>query len=265
VTTDAGLGTISYFYSNNDVLVTIGPAPSGENTKRRQLEYDSLGRLTSVCEITSFAGSGTCGQNSAQTGYWTKYSYNPLGQITGVTQNAQSSTTQTRTYVYDLMGRLTSETNPESGTTTYVWDTSYPPLGCGTPSAGDISAIAHADGRGLCFAHDSLHRMTGEGTSDLLCRFFVYDSATVNGQVMSNAKGRLAEAWTAQGSSCSPRLTDEGFSYTKRGEVSDVWESTPHSGGYYHSSATYWPNGVLNSAERIQRFQCAILRGGLDR
>jgi len=29
---------------------------------------------------------------------------------------------QTRTYVYDELGRLTSETNPESGTTTYYYD-----------------------------------------------------------------------------------------------------------------------------------------------
>jgi RHS repeat-associated protein len=28
---------------------------------------------------------------------------------------------------------------------------------------------------------------------------------------------------------------------------SDVYESTPHSGGYYHSSATYWANGALDT------------------
>src|SRR5215469_2089958 len=58
-------------------------------------EYDALSRLTSVCEITSVSGSGTCGQTSPQTGFWTLYSYNPLGKLTGVTQNAQTSSTQT--------------------------------------------------------------------------------------------------------------------------------------------------------------------------
>ena len=49
--------------SSGDVLVTVGPAPSGENLKKKQLEYDGLGRLTSVCELTGSAnGGGTCGQ-----------------------------------------------------------------------------------------------------------------------------------------------------------------------------------------------------------
>src|SRR6266566_6380081 len=73
--TDGGNGTVNYTYNQNDAFVTIGPAPSGENPKRRQLEYDALGRLTSVCEITSGAGSGTCRQTVSQTGYWTNYSY----------------------------------------------------------------------------------------------------------------------------------------------------------------------------------------------
>src|SRR6266566_1974052 len=46
--TDGGNGTVNYTYNQNDAFVTIGPAPSGENPKRRQLEYDALGRLTSV-------------------------------------------------------------------------------------------------------------------------------------------------------------------------------------------------------------------------
>jgi YD repeat-containing protein len=49
--TDAGGGTVNYTYqpNSNDVLIVGGPAPTGENTKQRQLESDGLGRLTSVC------------------------------------------------------------------------------------------------------------------------------------------------------------------------------------------------------------------------
>jgi YD repeat-containing protein len=103
VVTDGGSGTTTYSYTQNDVLVTVGPqvtSPQTENTKKRQLEYDGLGRLTSVCEVSGASGSGTCGQNASQTGFWTKYTYNLLDNLVGVTQNAQSSTTQTRTFAY---------------------------------------------------------------------------------------------------------------------------------------------------------------------
>jgi hypothetical protein len=42
-------GTISFTYTNNDVLKKV----SGSQTFQKQFEYDGLGRLTSVCEISS--------------------------------------------------------------------------------------------------------------------------------------------------------------------------------------------------------------------
>jgi YD repeat-containing protein len=151
-------GTVSYSYTQNDVLVTVGPAPTGENTKQRQLEYDSIGRLTSACEITSGTGSGSCAQTSAKTGYWTKYVYDAAGRLTGVTQNAQASSgqQQTRSYSFDLLGRMTSETNAESGTTSYVFDTDAT---CGTYS-GDLVKRTDAVGNATCYAYDTLHRVT---------------------------------------------------------------------------------------------------------
>ena len=72
--TDGGGGTTAYLYNQNDVVVTVGPKPANDNsTKQRQLEYDALGRLTSVCEISGASGSGSCGQSTSKTGFWTKY------------------------------------------------------------------------------------------------------------------------------------------------------------------------------------------------
>jgi RHS repeat-associated protein len=59
---------------------------------------------------------------------------------------------------------------------------------------------------------------------------------------LTNTLGRLVEVATSSGS----LITDEWFSYTARGEISDVYASTPHSGGYYHSALTYWANGAPN-------------------
>jgi len=50
--------------------------------------------------------------------FLTNYTYDALNHLTGVTQNAQpNGTPQSRSYSYDAMTVLTSETNPESGTT----------------------------------------------------------------------------------------------------------------------------------------------------
>src|SRR6185437_3718566 len=81
---------------------------------------DGLGRLEAVCEVTA-SGPGDCGLAISGTGFKTTYSSNELGKMTGVNQNAG---TQTRAFTYDWLGRLTQETNPESNTTYYTYDTS---------------------------------------------------------------------------------------------------------------------------------------------
>src|SRR5262249_28406899 len=186
--------------SQNDTLTTVSPAPTGENTKQRQMEYDALGRLTSVCELTGGTGSGSCGQSVTRTGFWTKYTYNSLGKLTGVTQNAQSTgSTQTRSYSHDGLRRLTSETNPENGVTSYTYDT----ITCGNCAGtynGDLLKRIDAVGNVVCTTYDALHRPltvtypTGTYATSTPSKNFVYDTATVNSVSMTNAKTRLAQA-----------------------------------------------------------------------
>ena len=195
-----------------------------------------------MCELSSASGSGTCGQTTSQTGFWTKYTYDLLNNLTGVVQNAQSSSHQTRTYQYDPLSRLTSEATPETNGSayTYVYDTDTT---CGT-SQGDRVKRTDPVGNVTCYAYDKFHRVTevtypsGPYSGVTPEKHFVYDQATVNGVSMDNVARRLAEAYTGQS-----KTTDLGFSYSPRGEVTDVYQSTPNSGGYYHVSASYWPNG----------------------
>jgi RHS repeat-associated protein len=276
---DGGGGTTTYSYSLNDVLVTVSPPPSGENPKQRQLEYDSLGRLTSVCEITSVTGSGSCGQSTSATGFLTKYTYDVLNNLLSVTQNAQPNAVggqQARAYTYDGLKRLTSETNPEwgPGTANYSYD-----VACGSylASAGDKTESVDAAGNITCYQYDSLHRLTDSGNSGPTCRHLRYDNnATLpTGVTLSNTLSRMAEARTdncLSGSNLKV-FTDELFSYDADGRVTDVYESTPNSGSpYYHTSACYWPNGTMETLSGIPSVpavyygtsNCTNIGSGLD-
>jgi RHS repeat-associated protein len=246
---DAGSGILTYQYSANDVLATLGPPPSGENAKQRQLEYDGTGRLTSVCEILGTGGS-SCGQTTSASGYKTSYAYSV--PKAGGSQMVVTQGSQTRTYVYDGLGRLLSESNPESGNVAYTYDIDTT---CGMYK-GDLVKRVDALNNVTCYKYDALHRITavtypsGPYASSTASKSFVYDSTTFtcpngpNGTNEPNVKGRLAEAFTGPSTA---KITDLGYCYSPRGEVTDVYESTLHSGGYYHTTSAYWPNGVLKS------------------
>lgn len=254
---DGGGGSTIYFYGqpgsqNNDLLVTRSPAPTGENSKRRQFESDSLGRITSTCEVTSGTTpwpGGNCAQNTAQTGYWTKYSVDPLGNLLTVTQNAQmSGFTQSRGYSYDWLNRMISETVPEigssgNGTISYTFDTDST---CGT-SNGDLVKKVDAAGNTTCSSFDALHREltryypSGTYASVTPMKVFYYDTSHFN--TTSNTKGRLASVGTCSNPTCAgPWITAEDFSYSSRGEQTDLFEWTTNSGGWYHVTQSYWAN-----------------------
>ena len=79
-----------------------------EAGNRRRYTYDGLSRMTKVEEPNP----------SLDTPQVTTYTYNALGKLT---QTAQGS--QTRTFAFDSLGRMTSQTLPESGTTSFTYDT----------------------------------------------------------------------------------------------------------------------------------------------
>ena len=161
ITTDGGGGTITRSYSGRDVLVVL-PAPAGEVVKQTQYEFDGLGRVKSACQLSSASGSGPCNQDMGGTGFLTTYSYDVLGRVMQVTKNAQSSTTQTRSFTYDALGRKLTETYPESGTTTYTYDTWPTGNVCWytANNAGDLLTKKDNAGNMTCYLHDQLHRLT---------------------------------------------------------------------------------------------------------
>jgi YD repeat-containing protein len=244
--------TVTYGYKLNDTEVTVSGQPSGENPKSRQFEYDGLGRLSSVCELTAASGSG-CGQNNnpGTNGYKTTYTYDPLGNQVGVNQSGQ-----TRSYAYDGLSRMTSETNPESGTKTYQYDQVGPVAcnGSGWTSKGDLLVTADARGAVTCNYYDALHRVTDIGNNSQSasnpCQRFRYDNSKgykgsiPTGITLSNYWGRMVEAATdICGGTGDPVLSDEWFSYDSRGQATDYWQSSTNSGGWYHVTQSYAANG----------------------
>lgn len=219
-----------------------GPAPAGEVVKQIQKEYNGLGQLVSACQLSSALGTTSCGQANGGTGYLTTYNYNTDGTVASIVRGSQS-----QSFTYDALGRTLTATYPESGTTTFSYDTT----GCySTPMKGLLVGKWDANGNFTCYTYDSLNRLVASGSSgpnwDGNNKFFVYDSATVNGVSMVNALGRLAEAYTSP-SPTGTKVTDEGYSYTNRGEVSDVYQWSTHSNGWYHTNATYFANHALNT------------------
>jgi YD repeat-containing protein len=100
-------GNVVTTYDANATTVT------DQAGKVRRSLMDGLGRLGRVDEPDASGSLGTL-TSPAQP---TSYAYDALDNLTTVVQGVQ-----TRTFVYSSLKRLTSATNPESGTISYSYD-----------------------------------------------------------------------------------------------------------------------------------------------
>ena len=74
----------------------------------------------------------------------TSYTYSALDNLTGVAQGSQ-----TRTFAYDSLSRLTSARNPESGTIAYTYDNN-----------GNLTQRTDARRVVTAYTYDGLDRLT---------------------------------------------------------------------------------------------------------
>ena len=181
-----------------------------EATNQRQTFTDALGRIIEVDEPS--------------LGVYTCYSYDALNDLTGVTQGSQ-----TRSYHYDGLARLTQATTPESGITYYYYTTSGGALCSGSPSA----VCRRTDARGITTTYaynDPLNRLTGKSYSDgTPAATYAYDQASVTvgswgPYTITNPKGRLTSAVTTSGSSLRTALV---YSYDPMGRPTNYWQCPP--------------------------------------
>lgn len=257
-----------------DKQVTVGPPPTGAQVKVAQDEYDGLGRLISACGILTSGGT-LCGQVDGGSGVLTSFAYS-FG--TGTSTVAATRGLQTHTTVSDALGRPILVTTPESGTVTNTYDSDSGD-NCGSSARNvptDLAKITRNDNSYVCFIYnDGLHGLTDVmnsiDNSANPCRRYRYDNSTgVLGVIPSGVSpgdplGHLVEAETdtcASPITLSSMITDEWFGYDKNGRLTDVWEYTLTGKTYYHTSVSYYLNGVPNTLSGLPGYPS--LTYGLD-
>jgi RHS repeat-associated protein len=242
--------------SDNSTVVSIYTGRAAEVTDegnggapvQRISQVDGLGRLTSVCEVTSATqlGSGgapgACGQDIVATGFLTTYGYDALGNLSAVNQGTLGQ----RTFAYDSLSRLLCAANPETwiatcptpdngsytaGTTRYAYDANGNVITRTRPAPNQINP---SNTVATTYTSDTLNRLTQKSYNDGVTpqALFGYDqtSLTMGPQQfnITNSIGRLSWECTTAGSSCP---TMNAFSYDPLGRVGQLWTSWQHVNG----------------------------------
>jgi len=235
---DGTRATNSYAGSAVDSL-TEG---NGTTTMERVTQTDSRGNLISVCEASSNTLAGTsgtplsnCGLDVAKAGFLTTYTFDALGNI----KTASQAGLTTRTFTYDSFNRLTSSFNPESGTTSYSWNTDNE-LITRTRSAANVPGTSSTTS--TTYTYDPLHRNLSKSYSDgsTPTANYVYDGGTWLGKSVASGDGHLVYVYTGSSAS-SPRTADLQWSFDAIGRALQTGRCLPSTcpGTIYEQDYTY--------------------------
>ncbi|HKQ75463.1 MAG TPA: RHS repeat-associated core domain-containing protein [Blastocatellia bacterium] len=206
--------------------------------KQRISETNALGHLINVWEVTAADPATESvsfpGYLGISAGYRTKYAYDALDNLKTVTQQiGTGGTTQTRTFGYDSLKRLTSATNPETGAgaITYQYD-------------GNGNLTGRTDTRGIITTinYDVINRPISKSyTGGTPTVNYFYDAQTLPTGAPSYSRGkstgRLVGVTYGGGSAGSY------YGYDSLGRVTIKYQRTGTTN--YQISATYNKAGAL--------------------
>jgi RHS repeat-associated protein len=233
-------------FSYNGRARQIRDEGNGSFNVTRVQQTNALGQLTGVCEVSAInllgnGGTvGNCGLDIAATGFLTSYAYNTLGNLTTVTQGSLVN----RSFSYDSLSRLTSESHPEwgSGTMAYFYSNADGLLSKRTrPAPNQTNPAVTVD---TTYAYDEMHRLRTKSYSDGVTPLatFNYDEAAPFGFTTNNILGRLSSEIAGNAKSA--------FGYDVMGRVLNNWQCIPRTcpiPSFYQLSYVYDLFGDLTS------------------
>ena len=241
-------------YSYTGAATSVIDEGNGTSGVQKISQVDGLGRLLSVCEVTSTTLTvGTdhtpaaCNQDISATGFLTTYTYDALGDLTSVSQGGSLNQ---RTFTYDSLSRLITTTNPEAGTTCFgTWsgsacnesyDANSNVLSRTRPAPNQSSSTTYVT---ATYTYDPLNRLRTKTYSDGTTPSVTldYDETSVSGNSLSNTTGRLSSEFTGPSSAMSSQSI---LSYAAPGWVASDIQCTPQNCGTRAFSFAYGYDGV---------------------
>jgi len=232
-------------YDGTAVMSTDEGNGNGSQRVQRVLDYDGLGRLKSVCEVsgtTLLGGTGNtpvaCGQAKPMTGFLTTYQYTFDANGYSYTTALQTGLAN-RVFTYDSLGRLLSSSNPEAGVTSYGYDSDSQVTSRTRPRANQTASVTTT----TTYTYDQLHRLLSETYNDgaTPANSYCYDETSQWGYALSNPRGRKTRGLV--GISCTATsgapTAGEIYSYDPMGRVKVNNQCTPGTCGVSNASIAY--------------------------
>jgi RHS repeat-associated protein len=205
----------------------------------------------------------------------TQYQYDALNDLICAVQKGTDTTTFTtcasakaawrpRSFVYDSLMRVTSATNPESGTITYSYDANSNVSSkiAPKPNAGSTGTVT------TNYSYDVLNRLTEKSYVNLTTpnALYGYDGTTLSG--CSTALPSITNPTNLVGrrsAMCSGN-SESSFSYDPMGRL--LFEARLNTGSStktYTTGYTYFKEGSLNTITYPSGDLVTYLVGGADR
>ena len=220
----------TYDWQNKEKTHT---APNGNVTS---YQYDYLGRLVKVTNpdgtirTTSYDGINLIQSDYDENGHRIDTIYDSMGRTIGIREYYSQAAYYSTSYIYNGVGNLAKSTDGKSQTTTYTYDdlgrltlTVYPDGFNDTrtyDSIGNLIGKKDPNGNTIAYSYDNFNRLINETYPDGSKATFSYDT---KGNVLSlSYKGNSAtfvydsrnretsETWTISGSQYTLRYAYDG-------------------------------------------------------